>query len=102
MSKLSEFRIRELETFLLIFQERGIVKASKRLGVGQPAVSNTLAGLRMKFGDVLFTRPNCKPTQRCQQIARILLPIMEDLHVAVEALNSLKGHEDSDHASDSP
>lgn len=86
---LPGLHLRELETFLLIFSERGVVKAKKKLGVGQPAVSNTLASLRDKFDDALFTRPNCQPTAKCLKIALILMPIMEELHNAIEALQPL-------------
>ncbi|WP_419710546.1 LysR family transcriptional regulator [Pseudomonas sp. NFX224] len=82
--------LRELLTFLVIYQERGVVKASKRLGVGQPAVSNTLSNLRCRFDDVLFTMPNCQPTSKSHRMAEILFPAMDCLQKAIDEVQHLR------------
>lgn len=91
-SKIKPFAghdLRELLTFLVVYQERGVVKASKRLGVGQSAVSNTLSNLRNKFDDALFTMPNCQPTSKSHKMAEILFPAMNCLQKAMEELHHL-------------
>lgn len=65
------------------------MKASKLLGVRQPAVSNTLSNLRSKFDDALFSMPNCQPTTKFHRMAEILFPAMDCLQKAIEKVKHL-------------
>ncbi|MCF8779430.1 LysR family transcriptional regulator [Vibrio sp. IRLE0018] len=45
-----------LRTFMVLYQEKNMRKASKRLFVSQPAISQALQKLRHHFGDELFVK----------------------------------------------
>jgi DNA-binding transcriptional LysR family regulator len=42
--------------FMALMEERSVTRAAERLGVTQPALSNTLSRLRETFRDPLFIR----------------------------------------------
>ena len=48
--------LRQLRVFEALLRERNLTRASAGLGVSQPALSKTLAGLRAYFDDPLFIR----------------------------------------------
>lgn len=48
--------LRQLRVFEALLRERNLTRASAGLGVSQPALSKTLAGLRSYFDDPLFIR----------------------------------------------
>ena len=79
--------LHSLITFLVVYQEKGVTRASQRLGVKQPAISNRIANLRKRFGDELFLgkRPWI-PTERADQLATALGPAF---HTFQEALASV-------------
>lgn len=87
---LDEIDLKETLTFLMIYQERGVSKAARKLGLGQPAVSNTLAKLRSKYDDLLFTRSKCEPTPKSHKLAALMLPLVVSLQNAVPHLNAIK------------
>ncbi|GLK90393.1 LysR family transcriptional regulator [Pseudomonas turukhanskensis] len=74
-----------LMVFLRIYKERSVTLAAKSLGVTQPAVSNSLAKLREKFGDPLFTRVGrgVSPTHAADKIAAELCPAMKQIEVTL-------------------
>jgi DNA-binding transcriptional LysR family regulator len=74
-----------LMVFLRIYKERSLTLAAKSLGVTQPAVSNSLAKLREKFGDPLFTRVGrgVSPTHAADKIAAELCPAMKQIEVTL-------------------
>jgi len=53
---LQGFSVRHLAVLDMLFTERHVGRAADRLGLSQPAVSNTLAWLRTHFGDQLLVR----------------------------------------------
>lgn len=70
--------------FVEIMRHRNISKASRALGMTQPAASNALARLRHQFGDPLFIRAShgVVPTQLATKIA-------PDIELHVEQLKLL-------------
>lgn len=60
-----------LVAFQALFEERSVTRAASRAGITQPAMSNTLAQLRMLFDDSLFTRSGSGlvPTARAIALA---------------------------------
>lgn len=60
-----------LAVFEAIFDTRSVSRASERLGISQPSVSNALARLRKTFNDPLFVRVRneMQPTSRALEIA---------------------------------
>ena len=65
--------------------ERSVTGAAKRMGVGQPAMSNALARLRDTFGDLLLTRTpsGMQPTGRAFELAEPVSRILAELREEV-------------------
>lgn len=78
-----------LVVFLVIYREENLTRTAQMLGVGQPAVSASLAKLRQRFDDPLFHRGGrgMVPTVKAQRIAGDLLPAIK----RIEALMLLCG-----------
>ncbi|MGF1764797.1 LysR family transcriptional regulator [Aliivibrio kagoshimensis] len=70
-----------LRTFLVLSQELNMRKASERLFVSQPAISQALQKLRHHFNDELFvkSRHGLNATSYCDDLAEGLSPILDDL-----------------------
>lgn len=74
-----------LVAFAALFEELSVTRAARRAGVTQPAMSNTLAQLRLLFGDALFVRhrTGLSPTTRAKELAE---PIRKGLQLLQGAL----------------
>jgi DNA-binding transcriptional LysR family regulator len=77
--------LNSLLTFLLVYHEQSVSRAAERLDVTQPAVSNTLARLRIYFRDPLFVRSakTLVPTCYAQRIADELTPAFLQIQMAL-------------------
>ncbi|HBP5005718.1 TPA: LysR family transcriptional regulator [Pseudomonas aeruginosa] len=85
---LLDVDLNSLITFLVVYQEGGVTRASERLGVKQPAISNTIAKLRKRFGDELFLGKRAwTPTERANQLATALGPALCTLHEALASVD---------------
>jgi DNA-binding transcriptional LysR family regulator len=71
MNDLRAVDLNLLVAFEAIAQSRSITRAAALLGLGQPAVSQALARLRLVFGDSLFVRgrDGMQPTERALHLA---------------------------------
>ena len=60
-----------LPIFLALMEERSVTRAANRLGITQPALSNSLSRLREMLKDPLFIRERygIRPTQLAEEIA---------------------------------
>ena len=60
-----------MRVFLALMEERSVTRAAARLGITQPALSNSLSRLRDTLRDPLFIRERygIKPTQLAEEIA---------------------------------
>ena len=69
--ELSEIDLNQLVLFQQLMVERRVSRVAEKLGLTQPAVSNTLAKLRRQFGDDLFVRTptGMMPTPFAEQLA---------------------------------
>lgn len=69
--ELSDIDLNQLVLFQHLMVERRVSKVADKLGLTQPAVSNTLAKLRRQFGDDLFVRTpsGMVPTPFAEQLA---------------------------------
>lgn len=67
-----------LFAFDALFTEQSVTKAARRIGVGQPAMSDSLRRLRVLFGDELFLRAagGMQPTPRAKAIAKEIGPLL--------------------------
>ncbi len=74
-----------LVAFVALFEEASVTRAARRAGVTQPAMSNTLAQLRLLFDDALFLRhkTGLTPTTRAKQLVE---PIRHGLSLLAAAL----------------
>ncbi len=72
------FDLNLMVTFLVLFRECSVSASAKYLQVRQPAVSGSLARLRLRFDDPLFVRlgKGMRPTPKALAIAEALLPPM--------------------------
>lgn len=75
-----------LPVFLALMEERSVTRAAARLGITQPALSNSLGRLRDMLLDPLFIRERygVRPTQLAEEIAppiRAALAQLDDLIV---------------------
>ena len=69
--ELNEIDLNQLVLFHLLMVERRVSKVADKLGLTQPAVSNSLAKMRRLFGDELFVRTpaGMVPTPFAEQLA---------------------------------
>jgi DNA-binding transcriptional LysR family regulator len=69
--KLSDADLNLMVAFEALWDERSVSRAAQRLGVGQPAMSATLARLRALLDDPLFTRVGSRmqPTPKAMRVA---------------------------------
>jgi DNA-binding transcriptional LysR family regulator len=60
-----------LPVFVVLMEERNVTRAAERLGITQPALSNTLNRLRDTFRDPLFVRERygIRPTELAEELA---------------------------------
>ncbi|WP_070962529.1 LysR family transcriptional regulator [Vibrio sonorensis] len=74
-----------LRTFIVLIQEGNMRKASKRLFVSQPAISQSLQKLRHHFDDELFVkvRHGLEPTPFAEELANKITPYLDGLAVAL-------------------
>ena len=84
---LSDIDLNQLVVFQQLMLERRVSKVAEKLGITQPAVSNTLAKLRRKLGDELFIRTpaGMVPTVLAEQMAA---PIGNALQLIEAGLNA--------------
>lgn len=80
-SELKNYDLNALLVFAALMHERSVTKAAKRLLVGPPAVSMTLAKLRSLFGDPLFVRAGkaMEPTSRANQLFDRIGPALGEI-----------------------
>lgn len=97
---LLELDLNSLLVLLMVYREESVTKAASRLGVTQPAVSNTLAKLRMRFGDPLFFSHSRKlhATERTEPMLAELLATFIDLQTVLRTYLACKP-DPSDHKS---
>lgn len=83
--ELHELDLNLLVTFNHLLVERRVSAVAERLGVSQPAVSNSLAKLRRLFGDELFLRTpkGMEPTPFADQLAESVSYALAMIHSGV-------------------
>ncbi len=70
-----------LPVFIALMEERSVTRAAARLGITQPALSNSLSRLRDTLRDPLFIRERygIKPTQFAEEIAPVIAETLASL-----------------------
>jgi len=89
-SLLSELDLNLLLTFAVLYRECSVSKAARCLRLGQPAVSNALARLRLYFNDPLFKRGyrRMNPTAKATRIAEAIFPALQGVQEALRCAGS--------------
>ncbi|TQV74357.1 LysR family transcriptional regulator [Denitrobaculum tricleocarpae] len=79
--ELKKYDLNALLVFTALMHERSVTKAAKRLLVGPPAVSMTLARLRELFDDPLFVRAGkaMEPTSRAERLFARIGPALGEI-----------------------
>ncbi|MDR9753367.1 LysR family transcriptional regulator [Pseudomonas sp. SZMC_28357] len=82
-----DFNLNLMTTFIVVYRECSVSRAALCLGVKQPAVSNSLAQLRLHFRDRLFLRAEhgVRPTAKAIKIATALIPAMNRIELLLVA-----------------
>ncbi|MBV9747378.1 MAG: LysR family transcriptional regulator, partial [Acetobacteraceae bacterium] len=85
MDDLRRFDLNLLVAFDALMAERSVTGAARRMGIGQPAMSNALARLRDMFGDPLLTRTpaGMQPTGRALDLVEPVARILAELRAEV-------------------
>ena len=67
-----------LFAFDALFSEQSVTRAARRVGIGQPAMSDSLRRLRVLFGDELFQRAagGMQPTPKAKALAKEIGPLL--------------------------
>ncbi len=70
-----------LPVFVVLMEERNVTRAAERLGITQPALSNTLNRLRETLRDPLFVRERygIRPTELAEEIAPAIVEALAKL-----------------------
>src|SRR3954464_12487147 len=89
-TNLGRLDLNLLVAFDALLTERSVTRAAARVGLGQSAMSSTLARLRSLFGDELLTRApdGMRPTPRA-------LALAEPVRSALRQIQALVRRDDS-------
>ncbi|GAM62522.1 transcriptional regulators [Vibrio ishigakensis] len=84
-----------LRTFLVLSQELNMRKASVRLNVSQPAISQALQRLRHHFDDELFVkvRSGLEPTAYAIELSNTVTPLLDELAAAINGVENFSERE---------
>jgi DNA-binding transcriptional LysR family regulator len=82
----------DLASFALVARERSFTKAAAKLGVSQPALSQTVRSLEERLGLRLLTRTtrSVTPTEAGQRLLASIAPSFADIENALTALRELR------------
>jgi DNA-binding transcriptional LysR family regulator len=84
-------KLRDLNIFLVVANERSMSKAAARLGVTQPAVSKAIADMEYTFGAPLLDRGprGVQPTLYGRALIKRSITIFDELRQSVTDIESL-------------
>jgi DNA-binding transcriptional LysR family regulator len=80
MKNDTDIELRHLRAFEVLLRERNLSRAADALGLGQPALSKTLARLRRYFGDPLFVRTGngMEPTTKALELESAVRALLDN------------------------
>lgn len=83
---------RDLAAFLAVAQARSFTRAATKLGVSQPALSQTIRNLEARLGVRLLARStrSVAPTEAGERVLRSVGPRFEEIEVELAALGELR------------
>lgn len=73
--------LRELETFLILYETCSFTKTALKLGIAQPAVSRQINNLEAELGQTLFqrTKKSVRPTEEATQLLLTFAPLISQM-----------------------
>ncbi len=82
----------DLQSFLLVAQERSFTRAAARLGVSQSALSHTMRQLETRLGVRLLTRTtrSVSPTEAGERLLQALAPNFDNIDAALLGLGEFR------------
>ncbi len=86
---IRNFDLNLLVVFRTLFEERNVTKASKKIGITQPAMSNALNRLRYLVKDELFIRgpKGMRPTPRAMELSLPIKTALNNLELSLSSIN---------------
>ena len=86
---LQTFDLNLLLVFRALFEEKNVTKASKKVGITQPAMSNALNRLRYLVKDELFVRgpKGMRPTARAIELSIPIQEALNNIEISLSAIN---------------
>ena len=86
---LQTFDLNLLLVFRALFEEKNVTKASKKVGITQPAMSNALNRLRYLVNDELFVRgpKGMRPTARAIELSIPIQEALNNIEISLSAIN---------------
>ena len=86
---IKNFDLNLLVVFRALFEDRNVTKASKKIGITQPAMSNALNRLRHLVKDDLFIRgpKGMRPTPRAIELSSPINTALNDLELSLSSIN---------------
>ncbi len=86
---IKNFDLNLLVVFRALFEERNVTRASKKVGITQPAMSNALNRLRYLIKDELFIRgpKGMRPTPRANELSLPINSALNALEVSLSSIN---------------
>lgn len=85
--------LRQIHYFVVLYEERSVTRAARRLNIVQPALSMQMSKLEASWGQQLFIRNarGVTPTPVGDQMYKLFLPILASIHKAREQLTHHSG-----------
>ena len=82
----------DIATFAVVATERSFTRAAAKLGVSQPALSQTIRALEERLGIRLLTRTtrSVAPTEAGERLLRIAAPRLAEIQAELAALGELR------------
>ena len=86
---IKNFDLNLLIVFRTLYEEKNVTKASKKIGITQPAMSNALNRLRYLIKDDLFIRgpKGMRPTPRAIELAAPIRNALNNLELSLSSIN---------------
>ena len=86
---IKNFDLNLLVVFKTLFEEKNVTKASKKMGITQPAMSNALNRLRYLVKDDLFIRgpKGMRPTPRANDLSLPIQTALNNLELSLSSID---------------
>jgi len=87
--KLRNFDLNLLMVFKTLYEEKNVTRASKKMGITQPAMSNALNRLRFLVKDDLFIRgpKGMRPTPRAMDLSLPIQTTLNNLEISLSSID---------------